>query len=189
MTCCVRRSPVALLLELVQSMLLFLLILLRLCWQIVQVARPGLLRTLASREGDGTAMQLLRGLAISAMALAVVFVFSLAPRGRMSVCCFHCGWYEVPSPFVPAQVIVVVALVLGAWRWCRVRPTPRLLLRGLAVCAASFSLLFSALSALQPIREILILQLVASIALLACVLIELRLHVPALPVAIVKGGS
>jgi hypothetical protein len=58
--------------------------------------------------------------------------------------------------------------------------------RVLAVYAAGFVLLFSALAAFQPTYEILVVQLGAAISLLACLVVELRLHEPPLPVAIAR---
>lgn len=111
---------------------------------------------------------------------------------RMMHCfCFR-GYCEIDNPFYATQIGVTVLLCLAAWRWRRVRPTPLPALRRLAFYAALVTILCTA-GSMEPesldAYDFVRVALVSSVVLLACLVLEVRFHVPPLPTATARAAA
>jgi hypothetical protein len=111
--------------------------------------------------------------------------FVVGPRA-MTCFCFKSGYY-IDNPFRPAQLIATGLICIAAWRWRRVRPTRLPVLRRIAMYSAVTTILTTAVSfdgaESYDTYHFVLVALVSSIVLLARLVLEVRLHVPPLPIA------
>jgi peptidoglycan/LPS O-acetylase OafA/YrhL len=108
--------------------------------------------------------------------------------------CFHCfGGYEIDNPFFTTQVVVTALLCLAAWRWRKVRPTRLPALRRLALFASIVTILTTAGfidgGDSYDTYDFARVALAASVVLLACLVLEVRFHVPPLPTATARAAG
>jgi hypothetical protein len=107
-------------------------------------------------------------------------------------CCFR-GVLEIENPFHATQLIITVLLCLAAWRWRRVRPAGWPALRRLALYAALVTVLCTVAwvdgAETYDALDFARVALASSIVLLACLVLEVRFHVPSLPTATARAGA
>lgn len=117
---------------------------------------------------------------------------TIGPRMAMCFdCCCGAGDY-VENPFRATQAVVVALLSYAAARWHRVKPTPLPALRRLAMYAAVISILCTVGSMdgeMYDALDFARVALAASFVLLACLVLEVRFHVPPLPTATARAAA
>lgn len=117
--------------------------------------------------------------------LVVALMLAAVATIRFDPCHCLCELQLVSNPFrLPELVLAVLLLVVGR-RWRAIRPTPRPVLRRVAVYAALVVVGGTAASLVDPPDIESILQAVVGGAtlLIGCLLVELHLHVPPVPEA------
>jgi hypothetical protein len=102
----------------------------------------------------------------------------------MKVCCGY-SYVTVPNPYRGTELALLLVLVVVAWRWRVVRPRPIAALRRLGGYGAGIVSVCTAGSFVEPddLETTCRAVVAGATVLIACLLVELRLHRPPLPVA------
>jgi len=124
--------------------------------------------------------------------LMLVALASETPRRAMKICCGY-SFETVANPYRVTELVLLLVLLGMGWRWREVRPRPIAAMRRLGGYGAGLVIVFTVGSFLEPIDLVNTCRAVVAGAamLIACLLAELHMHQPALPVAraVVTAGG
>jgi hypothetical protein len=105
--------------------------------------------------------------------------------------CPDCSYGEVSNPYRMPELVLLLVLVHVARRWHRVRPRPIPVLRRLAGYASGIVVAFTAgtLAESHDVADCVRAVVGGATLLVACLGLELRLHVPPLPAATIVARA